>query len=178
MRSRKLGLEEVVDRFESWRSKPHGKLIPAELWKLALELLDRHSPSTICSRLRLNAGRFKEMREARGIIEGERNHIGRVRAGGSLGGPRPRQNESSGPEPVFGLVHGGRAFLELPPLGVGGGLLSQASREGFGPMSQGCRLTLESAGGTLSLVTAGREHEFVEAVCRLMLVALTDRARA
>lgn len=177
MRSRRPGLEEVVDRFEAWRSKPHGKLIPSELWSLALGLLDRYTPSTICSHLRLNAARFKQMREARGVNVQERGHIERRRSV-AVRGPGKRQNESSALEPVFGLVPGANAFLELAPLGVGAGLTSQASSRGFGPMPEGIRLTLQSAGGTLSLVTARREHELVEAVCRLILVAVTDRARA
>ena len=40
MRSKKAELEDVVKQFEAWRAKPHGRLIPEELWKAALGLLD------------------------------------------------------------------------------------------------------------------------------------------
>ena len=62
MRSKKPELEEVVKQFKAWRSKPHARLIPEELWNAALGLLDRYSPSTICVHLRLNARRFKQVR--------------------------------------------------------------------------------------------------------------------
>ncbi len=73
MRTKKPELEEVVRQFETWRSKRDGRLIPEELWKAALSLLDRYAPSTICRHLRLNAGRFKQIREARGVCEGKPN---------------------------------------------------------------------------------------------------------
>ena len=40
MRSKKAELEDVVKQFEAWRAKPHGRLIPEELWKAALGLLE------------------------------------------------------------------------------------------------------------------------------------------
>ena len=39
MRSRKAELSEVEKQFESWRSKPHGRLIPEELWNAAVGLI-------------------------------------------------------------------------------------------------------------------------------------------
>ena len=50
MRSRKAGLSEVEKQFESWRSKPHGRLIPEELWNAAVGLLDRYTPSASISK--------------------------------------------------------------------------------------------------------------------------------
>ena len=43
MRSKKTDLEEVLEQFEAWRAKPHGRLIPEELWKGAVSLLDPES---------------------------------------------------------------------------------------------------------------------------------------
>jgi len=121
MRSKKPELEDVVDQFEAWRAKPHGRRIPAELWKAALGLLDRYSPSTICGYLRLNAGRFKQMREARGVVE-KKGRIGRRRSSASMRSPRKLLHRSSAREQVLGLglAPGRNAFIELPPLSVGG----------------------------------------------------------
>lgn len=177
MRSKKPELEEVVDQFEAWRAKPHGRLIPAELWKAALGLLDRYSPSTICGHLHLNAGRFKQMREARGVVE-ERGRIGRRRSGASVRGPRKLLHRSSAPEQVFGLAPGQNAFIELPPLSVGGGIMAPRLREAE-RVPAGFRLTLESAFGTLSVVTSRSSEEgLVEAVCRVVLGALAGSSGA
>jgi hypothetical protein len=63
-----------------------------------------------------------------------------------------------------------KAFVELAPLGVGmGSGTSAAMLREFERGPAGCRLSLESAVGTLTLVTVGQERRLVEAVCRLVL---------
>jgi len=177
MRSKKPELEDVGDQFEAWRAKPHGRLIPAELWKAALGLLDRYSASTICGHLRLNAGRFKQMRESRGVVVEQRRRIGRRRSGASVRGPRKLLHRSSASEQITTLASGRNAFLELPPLGVGGGIMTPRLREAE-RVPAGFRLTLESAFGTLSVVTSrSSEEALAEAVCRVVLGALTDSSR-
>jgi len=176
MRSKKPELEDVVDQFEAWRAKPHGRRIPAELWKAALGLLDRYSPSTICGYLRLNAGRFKQMREARGVLK-EKGRIGRRRSGASVRGLRKLLHRSSAREQVLGLAPGRNAFIELPPLGVGGGIMTPTLRE-VERVPAGFRLTLESAFGTLSVVTLrSSEGGLIDAVCRFVLDAIADNPR-
>ena len=175
MRSRKLQLEDVVRRFEAWRAKPHGRLIPEELWKAALRLLDRYSPSTICRHLRLNAGRFKQVREAHGAVVGETRPMRRVRPG-ALGRARHR---STAREQVFRLAESRNGFVEFPPLGVavGGSTMAPTLRDvERGPA--GCRLTLQSPAGTLTVVTASAERGWVDAFCRFVLSALVDGSRA
>lgn len=173
MRSKKPELEEVVEKFESWRAKRQGRLIPDELWKAALSLLDRYSPSTICRHLRLNSKRFKQVREARGGVKASRT-MGSGRAGSRGEGHR----NATTAERVTALAPRNNAFVELPALGVGIGsglsaaMLHESERE-----PGGCRLSLESAAGTLTLVTVGRERKLVEAVCRLVLGAFANGSR-
>ena len=179
MRSKNPELEDVVGQFEAWRGKPHGRLIPAELWKAALGLLDRYSPSAICGHLHLNAERFKQMREARGVLK-EKGRIGRRRSSASMRSPRKLLHRSSAREQVLGLglAPGRNAFIELPPLGVGGGIMTPPLRE-VERVPAGFRLTLESAFGTLSVVTLRSSEEgLVEAVCRVVLGALAGSSRA
>ena len=173
MRSKKPGLEEVLEQFETWRAKPHGRLIPDELWKAAVSLLDRYSPSTVCSRLRLNATRFKQVREA-----------GRAKANGALARRRRGQAEEQSGQPgkrtsgqMTTFSAGGNGFLELPPLDIGRGMMSATLRE-YERVPAGCRLTLESAIGTLSVVTSrSSECELVEAVCQFVLGAMVESRR-
>ena len=171
MRSKKPELEEVVRQFETWRKKRQGRLIPDELWKAALSLLDRYAPSTICRHLRLDAGRFKQKREARGVVKGSRT----VSRGGS-GSRRKRRNVTT--HPVKALAPRSKGFVELPSVGVdiGSGLSAAMLRE-FEGGPAGCRLSLESAAGTLTFATVGQESRLVEAVCRLVLGTFADGSR-
>ncbi|MGH9320456.1 MAG: hypothetical protein ACRD21_13375 [Vicinamibacteria bacterium] len=174
MRRKKAGLEDVLGQFEAWRAKPHGRLIPDELWNAALGLLDRYRPSRICSHLRLNAGRFRQIREARGVVVGDTDAMGRGRSGAARRGRR----RCSAAEQVFALAPSRDAFVELPQFGVGfgGGIMAARPRD-VERVPAGCRLTLESGTGTLTVVTANHEHSLVEAVCRFALGALTDSSR-
>ena len=171
MRSKKPELEDVVRQFETWRANRHGRLIPDELWKAALSLLDRYAPSTICRHLRLDAGRFKQIREARGGVKGSRT-VGRGRSGS----PRKRRNVTT--KPVMSLAPRSNGFVELPALGVdiGSGMSAAMLRE-FEGGSAGCRLSLESAAGQLTFATVGQERRLVEAVCRLVLGAFAGGSR-
>ena len=118
MRSKKAELEDVVKQFEAWRAKPHGRLIPEELWKAALGLLDRYAPSTICSHLRVNAARFKQVRESGGAVVGEKRFKGHGRTGATGRSPRTVQDRSAA-ERVTALAPSGNAFVELPQFGMG-----------------------------------------------------------
>ena len=71
----------------------------------------------------------------------------------------------------------GNGFVELAPpkLGLLGGMAPRAEAAYGGT---GCRLTLESAAGTLYVVTAAPGSALVEAVCRFVLGALGDGTRA
>jgi hypothetical protein len=63
------------------------------------------------------------------------------------------------------------AFIELPPLGVGSSLMAAPLRD-VEQAGAGCRLTLESAWGRLSVVTfRSPEAGLLEAVCRWALGA-------
>lgn len=170
MRSKKPELEEVVRQFETWRSKRHSRLIPDELWKAALSLLDRYAPSTICRHLRLDAGRFKQIRVARDGVK-------RIRTRGSGRSGSRRERRNAGAERVMALAPR-NGFVELPALGVGiGGGMSAEMPHEFEHGRAGCRVSLESSVGTLTLVTAGRDGGLVEAVCRLVLGAFANGSR-
>lgn len=72
MRTKKPEIEEVLRQFETWRANRHGRLIPEELWKAAVGLLDRYSASTICRHLRVLvkkvvSGRLTENRNRRPV---------------------------------------------------------------------------------------------------------------
>ena len=157
MRSRGREFDGVVAKFEGWRAKRQGRAIPGDLWDAAIQLLDKHTATAICRALGLNPTRFKQMREARGVSVGRRAARRRVAATVAPG-------EGSG-------------FVELAPpkLGILGGLAPRAEPVHGGA---GCRLTLESAAGTLHVVTAAPESALVEAVCRYVLSALGDGTRA
>lgn len=169
MRSRKPELEGVVRQFETWRVKRHGRFIPDELWKAALSLLDRYPPSTICRHLRLDAGRFKRIREARAGVKESRT------MGSGRSGWRRKRNATA--EPVMALAPRSNAFVELPTLGIdiGNGTSTPILHE-FERRPAGCRLSLESSMGTLTFVTS-QERRLVEAVYRLVLGAFVDGSR-
>ena len=171
MRSKKPELEEVARQFETWRAKRQGRLIPDELWKAALSLLDRYAPSTICRHLRLDAGRFKQIRESRGGVKGIRTVV-RRRPGSA------KKGRNSTSKPVKALAPRSNNFVELPSVGVdiGSGLSAAMLRE-FEGGPAGCRLSLESAAGTLTFATVGQESRLVEAVCRLVLGTFADGSR-
>lgn len=177
MRSRKLELEDVVRQFEAWRAKPHGRLIPEELWRAALGLLDRYAPSTICRHLRVGPARFKQVREARGLAVERSMRRGRSSFGERA--VRTRPHRSTAPGRMIALTPGRNGFVELPPLGVGfmGGMTAPTLGE-VDRGRAGCRLTLESALGTFTLVTANAELRWVDAFCRFVLGALVDGSRA
>ena len=155
MRLTRGDLEGVVAKFESWRATGEGRGIPDELWDAAIRLLNEYTASAICRALGLNASRFKQMREAR-----------RVRVGG-------RVTRRHGAVAVVRREGGG--FIELAPPRLGSGMARPSAELTHG--ARGCRLTLESTAGTLSVVTAGPGPELVETVCRFVLGALGDGPR-
>lgn len=179
MRSRKLELEDVVRQFEAWRAKPHGRLIPEELWKAALGLLDRYAPSTICRHLRMSPARLKQVREARDLVVGEERPMRRGRSDLGRRAARTGRHRSAAPGRMIALAPSRNGFVEFPPLGVGfgGGTTAPSLRDvERGPA--GCRLSLESALGTFTVVTANAERGLVDAFCRFVLGALADGSRA
>lgn len=179
MRSKKPDLESVLAEFEGWRAKPRGRLIPPKLWRAAVALLDRYSSSTICRHLRLNPARFKQIRKARGVAPGGRRPRRRRGREGTVGrSSRRRLSLRAAPHQVTSAASG-NAFVELRPLsvGVGDGIVPPT----VGEMPRGaarCRLTLESAAGTFTVVTATPDHGLVDAVCRFVLGALGDGSQA
>ena len=156
MRSRGRDLDGVVAKFEGWRAKRQGRAIPDDLWDAAIRLLDGHTATAICRALVLNPTRFKQMREARGVSVGRRAAWRRLATKVAPG-------------------QGGSGFVELAPprVGLGGMPPAEAGHSGTG-----CRLTLESAAGTLHVVSAAPGSALVEAVCRYVLGALGDGTRA
>ena len=156
MRSTRRDLDGVVGKFEGWRATRQGRAIPGELWDAAVGLLGDYKASVICRALGLNPSRFKHMRE-------ERRGNARRRAGGRRGAL------------VGSRV--GDGFVELAPPKVG--LLGGLALCGNGtPGASGLRLTVESAGGTLSVVTGAPGPAWVEALSRLALSVLVDGSRA
>ena len=181
MRSRKPKLEDVVKQFEAWRAKPHGRLIPEELWKAALGLLDHYAPSTICSHLRVNPARFKQVRKSGGAVVDEKRVKGRGRTGATGRSPRTVQDRSAA-ERVTALAPSGKAFVELPQFGkgLGSGMMTPPPLCEVQHGASRFRLTVESAAGSLTVVTASGEgeNELVEAVCRFVVGALEGSSRA
>jgi hypothetical protein len=172
MRS-KPDLEDVKAQFAAWRRERRGKAIPQELWEAALRLLDRYSASTICLALGLNATRFKRVREA----ESTRSNGSRGRRGRRRGQRRALgRDKGTSLEPISSM---GPAFIELPPLGVGGGSLVAGRFRDVERAGSGCRLTLESAFGRLSVVTLrSPDAGLLEAVCRWGLDGPADGCRS
>lgn len=158
MRSRGRELDGVVAKFEGWRAKRQGRAVPDDLWDAAIRLLDGHTATAICRALGLNPTRFKQMREARGV---------------SVGRPSARRRAAT----IVAPREGSSGFVELTPprIGLLGGMAPSAEPAHGGT---GCRLTLESAAGTLHVVTGAPGSALVEAVCRFVLGALGDGTRA
>ena len=56
-------LNEVRARFETFRAtRQHGTRIPSELYRAAIDLLDRYSENQICGELQLDPERFRRRR--------------------------------------------------------------------------------------------------------------------
>ena len=146
MRSGKPDLDDVVARFEDWRANKQDRLIPRELWRAALGLLDRYSAYAVCQGLRISPARLQQVRQQ--------------------GGRKGRRLVAKGTTAKASSATGG-AFVELPALGVAVG----------GVTAAGFRLVLESATGTLTLVSRTPGEELAEAACRLVREALGGGCR-
>ena len=111
---------------------------------------------------------------ARSVSRGTGERVLRV-------GPRGTVQDRSAAERVTALAPSGNAFVELPQfgMGLGGGMMTLPLGEVQHGASR-CRLTVESAAGSLTVVTASGEgeNELVEAVCRFVLGALEGSSRA
>lgn len=163
---RSMTLEAVLGEFEKWRARRRGRsAIPKKLWHAAVDLVGRYSSTTICRRLRLNPGRFKEAREARGVAPGERGV--RRRRGRSWRGRR----FSVAPRRVA-LVRAPKTFVELPAPSAAGGVGVFPPSLVMPRTRAGIRLTLESATGTLTVSTATADSVLAEAVCQFVRGAL------
>lgn len=168
MRSGKLDLDDVVALFEGWRANKQGRLIPGGLWQAAIGLLDRYSPSAICRRLRLSPARFKEVRQT-GMA---------AAAGGPVKSGDRQAVRAPRPLPVPAAPATG-AFVEFPALGVAiGEVAGPRGSSAVPPASAACRLVLESATGTLTVLTRAPDDDLVDAVCRFVLGAVGRGARA
>lgn len=178
MRSTRPDLERVLAEFDAWRARPRGRLIPDRLWTAAVGLLDRYSVSRICRQLRLNPTRFKQARDARGLVANPSRPVGR-RGRGAAAGWGPRTGRRTGaPDRLMPRTRG-RVFAELPPLaGAGAGGIMPAPMSAAPRRAAACRLIVESAAGTLTMVTATPSHGLVDAVCRAVLGALRNGARS
>jgi len=173
MRSRKSSLERVVAGFEKWRETRRERRIPEPLWDAALDLLGEYSASTICRELGLNPSRFKQIGDAR-------KRVPRNRQLGQRGIERAVARRAVARRPSGSTGHDG--FVELPSLmglAVGGGATASPTVDVARQGRSGCRLTLESAAGTLSLTTvATPDSGWIDAVCRLALDVVKDGSRA
>jgi len=162
MRSASAGLESVARRFEAWRlARPRRRGLPDRLWRAAVGLLDRHTPSAICRRLGLNASRFKRAREDFGGAGSA------ALARGDGGRPSKRKRRE--------IPRARRAFVELPSLG-----LVRPGQELEAPgMRAECRVVLEGvAGARLSVELARVDPAWLSSVCALLLDAAPASARA
>jgi hypothetical protein len=176
MRSKTL--EAVLGEFEKWRARRRGRsAIPEKLWCAAVDLVERYSSTTICRRLRLNPGRFKEVREARGVPSGERGLRWRRRAGS--GGRRSGSGRrfSLGRHRVA-LVPAPKTFVELPSPNAPGGVGVFPPSVVMPRTTPGIRLTLESATGMLTVSTATADSVLADAVCQFVRSALGRSAGA
>ena len=161
MRSRsRSDLDAVAAQFESWRAGRTKRAIPSELWAAAVGLVGRYGTSAICGRLRLNASRFKEMRETLGtaswpVIRAVPVESRRV---GGAAGDRPG------------------AFIELPALRVAP-IPAVVSAPGVGRADGACTLVLEGVSGArLTIVLRQAAPEIVDTVCRLVLPGAVSRS--
>ena len=178
MRSTRPDLERVLAEFDAWRARPRGRLIPDRLWTAAVGLLDRYSASRICRQLRLNPTRFKQVRAARGVVARPRRSAGRRRRTAAAGWVPPTGRLAGTPDRVMPRTRG-RVFAELPLLaGAGAGGSMPAPMSDAPRSAAGCRLIVESAAGTLTVVTAMPPPGVVDAVCRVVLGALADGSRS
>jgi hypothetical protein len=172
MRSKTL--EAVLGEFEKWRARRRGRsAIPKELWRAAVDLVGRYSSTTICHRLRLNPGRFKGAREARGVAPGE-GGVRRVRRRRRAGSRKRRswsgRRFSVAPRRVA-LVPAAKEFVELPAPSVAGVAGVFPSPVVVMPRA-GIRLTLESAAGTVTVSVATADPALADAVCQFVRGAL------
>ena len=161
MRSATSDLEGVRVRFEAWRARrPRPRALPERLWRAAVRLLDRHSASTVCQRLRLNSSRLKQAQDAFGRVGTARRTLAVA----------DRSSRRSWPE----VRKARRAFAELPPPTLVG---SVRPVEALGPRGE-CRVVLESvAGARLSVELARVDPAWLSAVCRLLLCGAPAVAR-
>ena len=162
MRSRSgSDLGSVAAQFESWRADRTKRVIPSELWTAAVGLVGRYGASAICVRLRLNASRFKEMRETLGTATWPGIHavpVGSRRVGGATG-DRPD------------------AFFELPALRVAP-IPAVVAAPGVGCADGECTLVLEGvAGARLTIVLRQVDPEIIDTVCRLVLPDAVSRSK-
>ncbi len=172
MRGGKADLEDVAARFETWRANKRGRLIPAELWRATLGLLNRYSPNAVCRRLRLDPTRLKQVR--RGGIAGSAGGTRPCRKGSER---REARRAEVKPRPArLAMVPAGRAFVEFPALGVALGEATETGSMRDGP-PVGYRLVVESATGTLILLTRAPGGDLVEAMCRFVLGAMGGGVR-
>ena len=95
---------------------------------------------------------------------GEKRFKGHGRTGATGRSPRTVQDRSAA-ERVTALAPSGNAFVELPQfgMGLGGGMMTPPLGEVQHGASR-CRLTVESAAGSLTVVTASGEGENALAV--------------
>lgn len=162
MRSRKVDLEDVVEAFESWRADREHRRIPEDLWKVAVGLLDRYAPSTICRHLRLNLDRFRAVQRELGATPRRGGGRRRSTAGRRAGAVAQRVvSQSSSITPVNAT-----GFMELTPS------LRSVAEAAAGSH---CRLTLENGTGTLSVVSSASDALLLEAVCRVAIGMLGTR---
>jgi hypothetical protein len=172
MRSKKLDLDGVAARFKAWRrTKTYRQPIPAELLGAAVRLLDLHSVTAICRRLRLNHQRFNQARE--GLLG-----IPTVDRVASRRASRRPPSVMAAAAKVTSMAPGGGAFVELPPLQRSVGGLLPLVGPGIPREAARYELVLESASGTLTLVTTSPGRGLSEAVCRFVLGALDGSAGA
>lgn len=166
MRSKRVDLDEVAGEFETWRASREERRIPESLWSAAVGLLDRHAPSAICRRLRLSPQRFKEVCAAReggtraaAAAEGVRRAV--------AGGSRPGRETAMAVRPR--ALPSVRGFLEMAPM-----MLAPTDPA---PGSPGCRVVLETAGGTVTVVAAAAPAAaLLEAAIRMAVGLLGPRA--
>lgn len=177
---RRRDLEAVVGKFAQWRRNRRRRPIPEDLWAAAIGLLDTHGVSEVCRALGVNHSRFNEVR-ARRSKEADR------RAARCDVAARSRRPEGvarrSAPAHIAGEANG---FVELLPLrlGPGGAVMSGNGTHRMGvpaAAADGWRLTLESATGTISLVTRGSGAatggDLVETLSRLVIASVVGGLR-
>jgi len=155
MRSASSDLESVARRFEVWRSaRPRRRALPERLWRAAVGLLGRQTPSAICRRLGLNESRFKHVRE---VLSGTGTT---ARARGDGGRPSKTKQRQ--------IPRARRAFVELPSLA-----LVRPGQEIEAPgMRAESRMVLESVtGARLSVEFARVDPAWLSSLCALLLGA-------